>query len=452
MARAALTRGLAVTMVALMAALVAGCSTDGGPSLPDLPKMSDLNPFATKEVPLPGKRVAVLTEQDQLSANIEAAVDGPPALPPMVANASWSQPGGVAGNAPGHLSLEGGLKTLWSSDAGQGSSSNGRLTASPIVQDGRVYVLNAAGTVSAYSASGGSRVWGTSLTPENEDDEEGYGGGLAAEGDRVFAATGFGTAVALDARSGAKLWEKALGAPVRASPTVSGGQLYVSTIEGRLFCLSTTDGAELWSFRGVPQSTSLFNNASPAVAEDVVIATFPSGDIVALNPQSGAQVWGDVLGSGRAGSSIGTLSDTGRPVIEGGTVFAVGNAGRMIAVDRKSGERLWSLNIASIETPYVAGDTIYVVDSSGRLSAITRQAGTVRWSVRLPDDNTWSGPVLAGNRLWLASRKGLLVGVDAATGKIAASRSIGGKTLIAPVVAENRLFVLTDDATLMAFN
>ena len=154
MARAALTRSLAVTMLTLVAAVLAGCSTDSGLSLPDLPKMSELNPFAAKEVPLPGKRVAVLTEQDQLSANIEAAVDGPPALPPMVANASWSQPGGVPGNAPGHLSLEGGLKSLWSSDAGQGSSSSGRLTASPIVHEGKVYVLNAAGTVSAYSASG----------------------------------------------------------------------------------------------------------------------------------------------------------------------------------------------------------------------------------------------------------------------------------------------------------
>jgi outer membrane protein assembly factor BamB len=124
----------------------------------------------------------------------------------------------------------------------------------------------------------------------------------------------------------------------------------------------------------------------------------------------------------------------------------------MIAVDRKSGARLWSLSVASIQTPYVAGDSVYVVDSSGRLSSITREAGTVRWSVKLPDDSTWSGPVLAGNRLWLVSRKGSLVGVDAATGKVAASRGLGARVMIAPVVAANRLFVLADDATVMAFN
>lgn len=450
MAGSARMAGLAAAMIAT---LLAGCSTDGGgPSLPDLPKISELNPFAEKEKPLPGKRVAVLTEQDQLSANVETAIDGPPTLPEMVANASWSQPGGAPGNAPGHLSLEGGLKTVWSSDAGQGSSSSGRLTASPIVHDGRLYVLDAAGTVSSYGASGGGRAWAVSLTPETEDDEEGYGGGLAAEGDRVFAATGFGTAVALDARSGAKAWERKLGAPVRASPTVADGKLYVMTIEGRLFCLSAADGVELWSFRGVPQSASLFNNVSPAVAEDVVVATFPSGDVVALNPANGEPVWSDVLGASRVGSSIATLSDASRPVIEGNAVFAVGNAGRMIAVDRKSGARLWSLSVASIQTPYVAGDSVYVVDSSGRLSSITREAGTVRWSVKLPDDSTWSGPVLAGNRLWLVSRKGSLVGVDAATGKVAASRGLGARVMIAPVVAANRLFVLADDATVMAFN
>jgi outer membrane protein assembly factor BamB len=436
-----------------LAGLLAGCSTDsGGPSLPDLPKISDLNPFAEKEKPLPGKRVAVLTEQDQLSANIEAAIDGPPTLPPMVANQSWSQPGGVPGNAPGHLSLEGGLKTVWSSDAGQGSSSNGRLTASPIVHEGRLYVLDAAGTVSSYGASGGGRAWAVSLTPETEDAEEGYGGGLAAEGDKVFAATGFGTTVALDVRSGAKAWEKRLGAPVRASPTVADGKVYVMTIEGRLFCLSAADGAELWSFRGAPQTASLFNNVSPAVAEDLVVTTFPSGEVVALNPANGEPVWSDVLGASRVSSSIATLSDASRPVIDGNAVYAVGNAGRMIAVDRKSGARLWSLSVASIQMPYVAGDSVYVVDAGGRLSSITREAGSVRWSVKLPDDSTWSGPVLAGNRLWLVSRKGSLVGVDAATGKVVSSRGIGAKVLIAPVVAAGRLFVLADDATVLAFN
>ena len=115
---------------------------------------------------------------------------------------------------------------------------------------------------------------------------------------------------------------------------------------------------------------------------------------------------------------MAAMSDTARPVIDGGTVFAVGHAGRMVATSQKTGERLWSLTVPSIQAPWVAGDTVFVVDTGGQLMAITRRDGKIQWTTKLPGAATWSGPVLAGNRLWLTSNKGQLVSVDAATGKV----------------------------------
>src|SRR5262249_34054768 len=79
------------------------------------------------------------------------------------------------------------------------------------------YTLDAGGRVTAFSASSGAEVWRMSVTPPNEKDQEGFGGGLAADGGRIYAGTGFGYVVALDARTGNKLWGKSLEAPVRAS-------------------------------------------------------------------------------------------------------------------------------------------------------------------------------------------------------------------------------------------
>ncbi|MBS0244453.1 MAG: PQQ-binding-like beta-propeller repeat protein, partial [Proteobacteria bacterium] len=86
------------------------------------------------------------------------------------------------------------------------------------------------------------------------------------------------------------------------------------------------------------------------------------------------------------------------------------------------------------------------------LMAVTRQDGKVLWTTKLPGTNTWSGPVLAGNRLWLTSNKGQLVGVDAATGKADAQLNVGTPCYIAPIVAGGRLYVLADNARLYAFN
>lgn len=443
-------RGLfPIVAAGAIALALAGCSSDGGG--PSLPSLNSINPFAKTETPLPGKRVAVLTQEDTLSTNLESST-GSIAVPASLPNIEWSQPGGIPSNAPGHLALEGGLRTLWNVSAGTGSNSDTKLTASPIMHQGRVYVLDAASKVSAYSASGGSRAWSTSLVPETEDDDEGFGGGIAADGGRVIATTGFGYAVALDASNGNKLWEKPLGAPARASPTVADGRVYAVTIEGRLFCLNAEDGSEIWSYRGIPEQASMLNNVSPAVSGAEVVVTFPSGDVMAFRADTGEPVWSDQLGQSAAGSSVAGLNDPSRPAIADGVVYAIGHGGRMIATSTETGERVWSASIAGVETPWVAGDAVYVVDTAGKLVALNRATGEIRWATKLPGEGTWSGPVLAGGRLWAVSSSGAIAGVDATTGKVSGQRDLGGKIYVQPIVADSRMFVLRDDAELVALN
>ena len=138
-------------------------------------------------------------------------------------------------------------------------------------------------------------MWRASTTPPNEKDQEGFGGGLAADGGRIYAATGFGLVVALEAKSGKKLWEKSLGSPLRASPTAAGERVFVVTKEGQVFCLSGSDGTELWNFQGQAERASILVNASPAVDGDTVVVPYPTGDVVALRVSSGQPIWSESL-------------------------------------------------------------------------------------------------------------------------------------------------------------
>jgi outer membrane protein assembly factor BamB len=445
-------RGLGAVGVSLLCVLtLAGCSEAFvGMSMPSLPKIDDINPWAEKQVPLPGKRVAVI-QQENIATNLSAA-DKPIILPAQRQNDSWTQPGGVASNAPGHLAFAGTTNSAWSADAGTGSTFFGRLTASPIVYEDKVYTLDAAGKVSAFGTSGGAPVWHVSTTPPSEKDREGFGGGLAADGGRIYAATGYGYVFALDARTGNKLWEKNVEAPVRTSPTAAGERVFVVTREGQVYCLSGSDGAEFWTFRGMPERASLLSNASPAVDGDIVVVPYPTGDLVALRVSDGKAAWSESLARSRTGSSMSAMSDTARPAIDGGTVFAVGHGGRMVATAQKTGERMWSLTVPSVQAPWVAGDSVFVVDTGGQLMAITRRDGKIQWTTKLPGATNWSGPVLAGNRLWLTSNKGHLLGVDAATGRVESTQDLGQPIYIAPVVAGGRMYVLTDKAKLLALN
>jgi outer membrane protein assembly factor BamB len=434
-------------MLALAVLTLQGCAGDG----PELPKLGDLNPFKEKVAPLPGRRVALVERDAKVPGELGEA-STPVLLPPVRNNETWSQPGGEPNNAPGHLALAGSLKQAWSADAGDGSSSKGRLTASPVVADGRVYTLDADGQVSAVSASGGSVIWRTKLVPETGSKGNGFGGGLALDGGRLYGASGYGIVAAMDPSTGKKLWEKSLGAPVRASPTAADNRLFVVTSHGRFYAINGTDGSEIWAVRGLPQSASLVSNASPAVAGDIVVVPYPSGDLVALKVSDGTTVWTETLTRQRQTSQMSSLTDAARPAIDQGTVFGVGHAGRMVAVQLRNGERQWSLTVAGIQTPWVAGETVFVVDVSGQLTALSRRDGKVQWTTQLPAAKVWTGPTLAGGLLWLASSSGKLVGIEAVTGKVTSQIDIGNPVFIAPVVAQGRMYVLTDNARLVAFN
>jgi len=432
-----------MAVIAACALSLAGCGDS-------MPRLQDLNPFAEKEVPLPGKRVSVI-QQENIASDLATSAK-PITLPPQHANDAWSQPGGAPSNAPGHLALGGSLKTSWSVSIGTGSSFYGKLTASPIVYDGRVYTLDAAGKITATNTSGGGVAWKASTTPANETDQEGFGGGLAADAGRIYAATGFGYVLAFEARSGKKLWEKSVGSPLRASPTAAGDRVFIVTKEGQVMCLAGADGTEMWTFAGLAERTSILVNASPAVDGDSVIVPYPSGDVVALRVSDGKAVWSESLARTRTASSLSAMSDAARPAIAGGVVYAVGHAGRMVATAAKTGERIWSLTVASIQPPWVAGENVFVVDTSGQVMAITRSEGKIQWATKLPGGGAWSGPVLAGNKLWLTSSKGQLASIEAASGKVASTQDLGSPIFIAPVVAGGRMYVLNDNAKLVALN
>jgi outer membrane protein assembly factor BamB len=191
---------------------------------------------------------------------------------------------------------------------------------------------------------------------------------------------------------------------------------------------------------------------SPAVSDSIVVAPFPAGDVAAYEIGSGKAAWSDSLTRSSDTTAAGILGDPARPVIDKGMVFAVSHGGKMIAASESTGERLWTRNLGSTQMPWIAGDTVYVVDLGGKLIALSRADGKIRWTSELPSSGRWNGPVLAGGRVWLVSGDGLLVGADARTGQIASQVDLDTRVFVSPVVAGGRMYILADNAELIALN
>jgi outer membrane protein assembly factor BamB len=419
-------------------------------------RIGELNPFNRGEDIMPGDRRPVLAGAGDALAG--ANLSGSTAtISAAVALSDWSQPGGNAANAPGNVSLSGGDgASLWRAQATAKVGKKGvRASAPPLVVGGRYYVYDAGGTVTALAGAGG-RQWSVSLKPEDENSLA-TGGGIAAAGNVILAATGYGDLVALDAATGGRVWAYDLREPARGAPTAAGGKVYVVTDTGVLHAVNIADGSEAWTYAGIPETAGILSAASPAVAGDTVVVPYTSGEVIAFDVATGEPKWSETVTRAVRTSAVSGLSDiSASPVISDGVVFATGVSGRTMAVKLSNGERLWEANIGSAYTLAVSGNAVFLIDLDDNLVALDRSTGKAFWSTRLPVVrkkrffSVWAGPTLAGNALWAVSNDGRLSSVEPATGQILSTRKLAGPAFIKPTAAGGRLYVLAGDGSLSA--
>jgi outer membrane protein assembly factor BamB len=410
--------------------------------------------------PVLGERIPVLTSEGNVSPD-PATLALPFNLPAPVQNSGWTESGGNASNSMGQLALGNALQPAFTVQAGHGSSLTMRLDAPPIVANGRVYTMDTLGAVRSFDARTGALVW-ASQTPDVKGSEASlYGGGIAYDNGRIFATNGLGFVSALSESNGGILWKVRPGGPLRGSPTVANGAVYVISQDNQIYSLKEEDGSTNWSEAGSVEIAGLFGAASPAVGQGTVVAGFSSGELNGYRYENGRQVWGDQLQRTSVRTTVSSLSDIDAdPVIDNGQVFAIGAGGRMVALDIVSGQRMWELNIAGISTPWVAGDWVFVVTDEDKLMCIYRQNGHIRWMIQLPQylkakskkgDVQYSGPVLAGNRLILTASNGQVIQIDPATGSYESQFNLGSPVSLPPVVANSTLYIYDDDARLHAY-
>ncbi len=413
--------------------------------------------FGERERPLPGERRPVLAAERPLGLD-EANRGGSVDLPPAAENAEWAQAGGVTSHAPGHPALGRALVEAWRGSVGTGSGYRRRLTAPPLVAGGAVYAMDAYGLVSALDAANGRRRWQTDTRPRRDRDGA-LGGGIAVEGGRLYAVTGLAEAMAIDPADGSVGWRVSLPAPARGSPTVAGGRVFVPTVENQLVALSVEDGRRLWTYRAQPTATMTLGLPAPAVEGEFVVAGFGSGELAAIRAVDGRAAWSETLSSARGGGLADIAAIAAMPVIDRGRVFATGLGGLTVALDLRSGRRLWEREVAAVETPWSAGDALFLVANNGNLACLGREDGRVRWLTplgRFEDERRrrrpifWGPPVLAGGRLLVPGGHGRMAEVNPLDGELMGTMRLRAGAVLQPAVAGGVLYLLNEDAEVVA--
>jgi EAL domain-containing protein (putative c-di-GMP-specific phosphodiesterase class I) len=110
-------------------------------------------------------------------------------------------------------------------------------------------------------------------------------------------------------------------------------------IDNTLMTFDAATGAVGWTYQALSESARILAASSPAVSGDTVVASFGSGELVALRAANGNDLWSEALSRASRTNALSEIRDIpGRPVIYKGDVFAVSHSGVFAATDLRTGQ------------------------------------------------------------------------------------------------------------------
>jgi outer membrane protein assembly factor BamB len=382
------------------------------------------------------------------------------------------------------------LRVRWRFRLPRGANVFGAITATPVVAGGSVYVQDSSSGVFALDARDGSLEWKRSFAAPNDGPN-----GVAVSGSRVYAATDT-TAFALDARTGRTLWShrlvNRLEQFVAIAPVVDRGRVYVSTQgfppggRGAVYALSAATGKIVWRFQTIekpwPHAEAGGGGAwypvSVDARGDVYVGNsnpapwggsprLPNGgafagaalytdSLLVLDGSTGTLLWHDQVTRHDVRDYDFQLSPVlatvgGRPVVVG-----AGKAGRVVAWNRTTHERIWSRAVGTHLHDLGPLPTRPTTVCPGFLGGVLTPMAYAHGLLYVPvvelcsrESATTTPNAFARSP---AEGKGVLYALDAATGKTVWRRRLASPPFGCATVARDAVVVPTYDGHLAVYD
>lgn len=379
---------------------------------------------------------------------------------PVVWAGDWQQFRGAAGRSQ---SRDDGLPTEWSADHNvawrvelPGSGPSG-----PIVVRNRVIVTCASGKnqdrlhVVCFDATSGQQLWHRQFWATGRTMTHPTSGNAAptpaSDGQWIYAFYSSNDLICLDL-DGNLRWFRGLAFDfpkagndigMASSPAVAAGTVVVQVEnQGDSFAaaLDTKTGMTKWQIKR-PQHA---NWSSPLITQDPTgnyLALIKSGDgLDGLDLETGERRWSYAADAGGIPSVSARTGEVLLPA-DGLTVL-------QLNADGSTPEVRWSSNRLNPgpASPIVGDNQVFALNRAGVLSCASLEDGDVLWQLRL-GGNYWATPVLAGDYLFCIDDSGKARVVKLGEkGEIVATNDIGETVLGSPAVANDGLFVRTNDA------
>ncbi|WP_172388227.1 PQQ-binding-like beta-propeller repeat protein [Streptomyces sp. MNP-20] len=273
----------------------------------------------------------------------------------------------------------------------------GTVMSSPAVVDDRIIFTASDGSLTALKTTSGHRLWSHSGHYGTSSPVITAPGPQRAR-PQIYVGSTRGAVDALDL-NGRLTWSRSTGGPVRSSPAVAGGTVYVGADDKILYALDAATGVPRWQ-----QPTAGSIEAAPAVQNAMVYVGSTDSTMYAFDAGSGRPVWTHRTHGPLRSSPAVTPARGGAS----GTLYVSSDDGTLYAFDAATGTTRWKTPLQATTSPAHANDLL-ILGTATSLTVLDARNGTRLWGTTLAKP-TVTSPILARGKIIIGTAQGHLYG------------------------------------------
>ena len=325
----------------------------------------------------------------------------------------------------------------------------------PINYDNAIYVASRSGQVKAIDLSTGHTIWDKNLSQSTLFSSKTalFSGGVSADDRYVYVGSERAVVYALDRNDGNVIWEKPVKGEVLARPVSSDDKLIIHTASGNLQALNRNTGEDIWDVVLEVPTLSLRGNSTPTIAHGAAILGDDTGHVNAYYLNDGQLIWQQRISQPSGSTEIDKLNDVdSTPVIEGNLAYAIGYNGNVVALDLSNGQIVWRKEMGSTHSFAVDSHQLFIVDQDDNVQAVSKNGGAVNWTQAGLLHRQLTDPVIYQNYIVVGDFEGYLYWLNQDNGEVVAKTQVSSSGLISkPLVVDNKIIVQAKNGDIYAF-
>ena len=272
------------------------------------------------------------------------------------------------------------------------------------------------------------------------------GSPAVADGVVVFGSANYNI-YGLDAKTGKELWHVTTQQAVMGAATIYEGVAYIGGGDGKMYAIDIHSGSIRWTFDELKN----YVLTRPLVYKDKLYFGAWDTYFYALNLKDGQLVWKWNNGKGNPKLSPASVW----PVAADGKIFITAPDRYFTCLDAETGKEVWRTKEYKVrETVGMSedGKTVYskcmwdtVVAISTTPVSDEARGYEVRWASHagFGYEHNPAMPLEKDGVLWVSTKNGLLLGMDAKTGKVLWRHKIGNSILNTPLPLSGKECIFT---------